>query len=416
MAESSFSFIVMLVSGEFLSEQVIKRVRLIIKSDRFKRLSSWELVVKTEVFLSKSIHYFSFWGNKFGIYFFMHRIPRQIESALREEFQRRGADSQGMGSGLKWCRFFIDFCLNKGFSPRAEESVPEFMKKLASKGQGPALCEEARQAVAVLQQILPRFEKVEDEGKREETMAKDSADLESGRQTEPRSRVPKGKAEEARVGGWKEVYELLDERFAAGHYANTTRKSYLTWVRGYEFFLGKKGVAGVSSESSAAYLTFLAKERRVTASSQNQAFNALLFLFRKVLEQPFEPKNVKRVRSRRYVPVVLSEKEVGQVFSELAGPELLIAQMLYGSGLRLTECLSLRVQSLDFEQFKVTMHRGKGAKDYPRLRRRSAVGILAPPRALKKEMRLRAVAVSGSDGGAVGGRFAGAIKALSGGV
>ena len=87
------------------------------------------------------------------------------------------------------------------------------------------------------------------------------------------------------------------------------------------------------------------------------------FCSAKVLGQQFEPEGVQRVKSKRYVPVILSEKEVAMVFSEMEGMERLIAQLLYGSGLRLTECLSLRVQSLDFEQLRVTIHRGKGGKD-----------------------------------------------------
>lgn len=330
----------------------------------------------------------------------MKRIPRQVEAALVKKFEEVGAGRAGLGQGLKWCRFFIDFCLKYGHSPREADSIPLFLAKITSKGQGESLQAEAKRAVAVLQEVLPDFPaagqafttksaKDAEVSVEKEASAgsKSSGDQRAGpggqgsdlrfqqKKAGPRKKDEKrlkkeSKAEEVSLRcedgtrfSWEAIYERLEERFATGQYARATRKTYLSWIRGYEGFLREEGRGELSSETTAAYLTYLAKERQVTASSQNQAFNALLFLFRKVLEQPYEPKDVKRAKSRRSVPVVLSEEEVGMVFSELRGTELLVAQMLYGSGLRLTECLSLRVQSLDFDQLRVTIHRGKGGKD-----------------------------------------------------
>ena len=87
----------------------------------------------------------------------MHQIPRQIQAALREELDRRGRKQAEVRKHLKWCRFFIDFCLKSENSPRTSDSIPFFLKKIASKGQGPRMQTEAKEAVKILQEILPRF-------------------------------------------------------------------------------------------------------------------------------------------------------------------------------------------------------------------------------------------------------------------
>jgi integrase len=111
------------------------------------------------------------------------------------------------------------------------------------------------------------------------------------------------------------------------------------------------------------FLSDLAVNGRVAASTQNQAFNALLFLYREVLKQPFE--NIQAVRAKQpvRVPVVLTPEEVRQVIEAMSGPPQLVVKLLYGSGLRLMEGLRLRVQELDFEMKQLTVRDGKGAKD-----------------------------------------------------
>jgi integron integrase len=132
----------------------------------------------------------------------------------------------------------------------------------------------------------------------------------------------------------------------------------------FQEFLKSKPVDQVNDDDAVAFLSWLAVERRVVSTTQNQAFNALLFLFRHVLNRPYElGDKVKRAKRTRYVPVVLSREEVDQVFSRMEDPYLLIAQLLYGCGLRLTETLELRVGQLDFGHRTVTIHRGKGRKD-----------------------------------------------------
>lgn len=113
------------------------------------------------------------------------------------------------------------------------------------------------------------------------------------------------------------------------------------------------------------FLSFLAVDRKVAASSQNQAFNALLFLFNHVLEKEFgKIEGVVRAKRTKYLPVVLSREEVDRVFHHLGAPPYdLVAKLLYGCGLGLFECLKLRVQDLNFELKVFTVHDGKGRKD-----------------------------------------------------
>jgi integron integrase len=112
------------------------------------------------------------------------------------------------------------------------------------------------------------------------------------------------------------------------------------------------------------FLTFLAVEQKVSASSQNQAFNALLFLFRHVLKKDFgRVDGVVRAKQRPYIPVVLSRQEVDAVIRNLKYPYDLVGKLLYGCGLRLSECLSLRVQNFNFDAGVLTIHDGKGKKD-----------------------------------------------------
>jgi site-specific recombinase XerD len=117
-------------------------------------------------------------------------------------------------------------------------------------------------------------------------------------------------------------------------------------------------------EDVRGFLSFLAAERNVSASSQNQAFNALLFLFRHILEKDFERiEGVVRAKRKPYIPVVLSREEVDRVLSQLSDPDDLVGKVLYGCGLRLSECLNLRVQDLNFDMKVLTVRDGKGKKD-----------------------------------------------------
>jgi integron integrase len=112
-----------------------------------------------------------------------------------------------------------------------------------------------------------------------------------------------------------------------------------------------------------AFLTHLAVNEHVAASTQNQALSALLFLYREVLKKDLGPINALRAKEPRHLPNVLTQEEVHRILTQLLGVHRLMAQPLYGSGLRLMECLRLRVKDLDFEQQAIIVRDGKGAED-----------------------------------------------------
>ena len=159
--------------------------------------------------------------------------------------------------------------------------------------------------------------------------------------------------------GWELVIpnpklKLMDqvrEVLRVKHYAIRTEQAYCDWIRRYVRFHGMRSREDLfpGTDKVELFLSDLAVNEHVAASTQNQAFNALLFLYGQVLHQPFE--NVQAVRADRpiRVPVVLTPEEVRQVLAALAGTPQLVAKLLYGSGLRLLEGLRLRVQDLDFE-------------------------------------------------------------------
>ena len=148
------------------------------------------------------------------------------------------------------------------------------------------------------------------------------------------------------------------------HYSIRTEQSYVGWVKHFIFFHGKRHPKELGEQEVGALLTPLAVDKNVSASTQNQALNALVFLYKAVLDRPLGDINgVVRAKKPQRLQVVLSYEEVSQVLSNIQGVHWLIACLLYGSGLRLMEAVRLRVQDLDFNQCAIYVRNGKGGKD-----------------------------------------------------
>jgi len=148
------------------------------------------------------------------------------------------------------------------------------------------------------------------------------------------------------------------------HYSIRTEQSYLSWIRQYILFHKKRHPSEMSVVEVGEFLSYLANERHVSASTQNQALNALNFLYTKVLDQPLgELQGVVRAKRPKRLPVVLSRKEVTLLLDRLSGEYLLMAKLMYGSGLRLMEVLRLRVKDVDFSRHAIIVRAGKGDKD-----------------------------------------------------
>lgn len=160
------------------------------------------------------------------------------------------------------------------------------------------------------------------------------------------------------------LLDQLRDACRVRHYSIRTEEAYADWVRRYILFHGKRHPRDMGAAEVAAFLTHLAVDRRVGASTQNQALAGLLFLYRHVLgADPGALAGVVRATRPRRVPVVLSRDEVRRVLGELAGPHRLVALLQYGAGLRVLEALRLRVKDVDWDLGQLVVRGGKGDKD-----------------------------------------------------
>ncbi len=162
----------------------------------------------------------------------------------------------------------------------------------------------------------------------------------------------------------KKLLDQVRETLRRKHYSLRTERAYVDWIKRFILFHDKRHPAEMGSAEIAAFLTHLAVDEHVAASTQNQAYSALLFLYREVLQKEFPfPLQALRAKKPKRLPTVLTRDEVRQVFAHLSGSYLLMARLLYGSGLRLMECLRLRVKDVDFHYRTITVRDAKGEQD-----------------------------------------------------
>ena len=150
------------------------------------------------------------------------------------------------------------------------------------------------------------------------------------------------------------------------HYSIRTERSYCAWVKRFVLHFNMKSRNDLTEgeKKIETYLTFLARDRNVAPSTQNQALNALVFLYKHVLKQPLNEKiNAERAATKVKIPVVLTRDETKRIIGVMTGIHQLVVKLLYGSGLRIIECLRLRVHDIDFDMKSLTVRSGKGDKD-----------------------------------------------------
>jgi integron integrase len=160
------------------------------------------------------------------------------------------------------------------------------------------------------------------------------------------------------------LYDRAVETFRSRHYSRRTQKAYLHWIARFLRHHAGRHPLVMSEPDVNEFLTDLAVNHNVAAATQNQALAAILFLYEHVLERPLDRvEGVVRARKPKRVPIALSRDEVSSMFEHLGGVPHVVCMTLYGAGLRLGECLSLRVKDLDFERREIVVRDGKGAKD-----------------------------------------------------
>jgi len=160
------------------------------------------------------------------------------------------------------------------------------------------------------------------------------------------------------------LLEAVRDAVRRRHYSYRTEETYVHWIRRFILFSGKRHPTGLGAPEVTAFLNHLAAERHVAAATQNQALAALLFLYKEVLALPLPwLDEIDHARGPVRRPTVLTQAEARQLLARLHGTKWLMASLLYGAGLRLRECLTLRVKDVDFGYRQIVVRDGKGAKD-----------------------------------------------------
>ncbi|MBI4456107.1 MAG: phage integrase N-terminal SAM-like domain-containing protein [Acidobacteria bacterium] len=160
------------------------------------------------------------------------------------------------------------------------------------------------------------------------------------------------------------LVEQVREVIRIKHYSIRTEQAYLGWIKKYILFNNRRHPSEMGPKEVSAFLSHLAIDRQVAACTQNQALSALLFLYRDVLKRPLGwLDDVARAKSSVHLPVVLTRQEVQSVLAFMEGSAWLMASLLYGAGLRLMECVRLRVKDVDFGYNQILVRDGKGNKD-----------------------------------------------------
>ena len=287
----------------------------------------------------------------------------------------------------KWFRFYWDFCHKYHHDAYHSDSLPLFLQKLQSKNQSVQQQNQAQHSVSLFLKMHASNEQrqIKDDNNSKLSLQKINASDEISKPNKNHSNHPSvdqssirhnysdqatsnlstGYRSSEETGmSWEFVYDQLVKEIKIRHYSPRTLKSYRGYIRQLQTFTKSKKYQTLSQQDVIDFLTFMAVEKQVSASSQNLAFNSLLFLFKQVLKKEFgEIKGVVRAKRKPYIPVVLSRQEIDLIFDHLDDPVDLVAKLLYGCGLRLFECLKLRVQDFNFDAGVVTIHDGKGKKD-----------------------------------------------------
>ena len=176
----------------------------------------------------------------------------------------------------------------------------------------------------------------------------------------------------------KRLLHQLRDQIRLRHYSLRTETSYVQWVRRYVLFHGRRHPLELGPDHLTAFLSSLANDRNVSASTQNQAMSAILFLYKEVLriELPWLNGVVRAKRPRR-LPVVLTQEEARALLAQMSGTHALMARLLYGTGLRLSECLELRTKDVDLVRYQLVVRQGKGGKDRVTMFPRSLVDMMS---------------------------------------
>jgi integron integrase len=328
----------------------------------------------------------------------MRPIPLSLQRQFQLFLQNKGISDRSHGAYKKWLQYYLDFCRKYDSPPNQKESLPKFIRKLQEKRQTSSQQNQAVDAITLYYHIVNEKPHALDKRNHPDTLKEGKpvktweplnrrvADPEPVRYKKAVPRLSHdsisfsntGKSDrpnktsdyaslqkgQGKGASWVKAYAMLENEIRVRHYSASTLRTYRGWVRKFQAFTRSKAPELLSSNDVKDYLTFLAVKKKVASTTQNQAFNSLLFFYRHSLKKDFgKIDGVVRAKRKPYIPVVLSREEIDAVLKELDPPYDLVVKLLYGCGLRLFECLNLRVNCMNFDAGILTVHDGKGQKD-----------------------------------------------------
>jgi integron integrase len=292
----------------------------------------------------------------------MISLPTHLISQYRTFCLHSGVSDGAIAEYVKWVRYFLDYCEKYRVSGDVGERTSMFLEKLRQKGQSEDKRRQATHAVATYFAMIRADRNAASLKPLTPAVSRQMPFEAPGRFRLSQYNVA-GYQETSDSPEWDEAIGKLADEIKVRHYSRKTLQTYAKWSRSFQRFLKNKPPQELTTDDVKGYLTFLAVKCNVAASTQNQAFNSLLFLFRNALKRDFgELRDVPRAKKSLYIPTVLSREEIDSILSHLYFPYSLIVKLLFGCGLRLFECLQLRVRDFNFDAGVLTVH-GKGKKD-----------------------------------------------------
>lgn len=299
-------------------------------------------------------------------------VPTDVRVRYSVFLAQRGVAQIYVNKCQKWLRYYLDFCVKYQFETATKRGLDAFLIKLTEEKQNAATRQEAKRAIQLYQEFLipnrsdESGSKSPERGERISVIGKETIKSTNESSTKPvkvATSPPQISAKE-HGSSWKAEFAGLENTIRMRHYSDKTLKSYRKYITDFQAHTKSLHPDRLSAEHVKNYLTHLTVKKKVSASTQNLAFNSILFFFRHVLNREFGTiDGVVRAKKRPHIPVVLSRAEIDKIFKTIDEPYLLIVKLLYGCGLRLFECLSLRVHCLNLEEGILTVHDVKGKKD-----------------------------------------------------
>jgi integron integrase len=303
---------------------------------------------------------------------------RSKKSAIWEDRWGRfslGLLNAGVPSGkhsffVGWVRGFISFVKPRNVEQVSREDIEGFLQRQLEVGKHGWQVEQANEALKLFfSEVVP----MDWTGRGDWPETPVAAEILTGPPAEisrpPVSGERMAELQKRKDSGefqarWQSLLDEMRERLRAERYAYRTEQTYLDWARRFILFVQPKSRADLTREEMEEFLNYLTLVRRVSSSAQNQALNGLQFLFRQVLKRGVQALDgVQRAPYNRKRPVVLTQEEVDLLLGEMSGSALLMAQLMYGGGLRVMECMRLRVKDVDFGNHYIIVREGKGEKD-----------------------------------------------------